>query len=131
MTDTSSDLQKYGVPFYGAGWVPYNHIKSKLASQEKIEEDKKEEKDPSPSNDDEITTPLNYVVLAGGGGEGRSGIPNAIVVSHVNFTSKSLSDQPVSRFRGFQFRNYWSIFRSLVDDSRSMKSRSCSSLILN
>ncbi|PPS02697.1 hypothetical protein GOBAR_AA17963 [Gossypium barbadense] len=94
MTDTSSDLQKYGVPFYGAGWVPYNHIKSKLASQEKIEEDKKEEKDPTPSNDDEITTPLNYVVLAGGGGEGRSGIPNAIVVSHVNFTSNSLSDQP-------------------------------------
>ncbi|XP_012474757.1 SEC12-like protein 2 [Gossypium raimondii] len=95
MTDTSSDLQKYGVPFYGAGWIPYNHIKSKLASQEKIEEDKKEEKDPTPSNDDEITTPLNYVVLAGGGGEGRSGIPNAIVVSHVNFTSNSLSDQPV------------------------------------
>ncbi|XWS34496.1 hypothetical protein CRYUN_Cryun21dG0043300 [Craigia yunnanensis] len=93
--DPSSDLQKYGVPFYGAGWVPCNHVRSKLTSQEKNEEDNKEDKDPTQSKDDEITTSQNYVVLAGGGGEGHSGIPNALVVSHVDFASNSLSDQPV------------------------------------
>ncbi|XP_022776415.1 SEC12-like protein 2 isoform X2 [Durio zibethinus] len=98
MTDTLSDLQKYGVPFYGSGWVPYNHVRSKVNSQEKHEddeEDNKEDEDPTQSEEEEISTSLNYVVLAGGGGEGRSGIPNAIVVSHVDFASNSLSDQPV------------------------------------
>ncbi|KAK8512739.1 hypothetical protein V6N13_090508 [Hibiscus sabdariffa] len=101
MADAPSDIQKYGVPFYGAGWVPYNHIRSKLASKETTtgEEDKEEEKDPTSSNDDGNTTPLNYVVLAGGGGEGRSGIPNAIVVSHVDIASTSLSDQPVVKHK--------------------------------
>ncbi|XVF85364.1 hypothetical protein PTKIN_Ptkin17bG0111500 [Pterospermum kingtungense] len=90
--DDTSDLQKYGVPFYGAGWVPYNHVRSKLTSQQKNEED---DKDPTQSKDDEITASENYVVLAGGGGEGHSGIPNAILVSHVDFAYNSLSDQPV------------------------------------
>ncbi|XWS69333.1 hypothetical protein CRYUN_Cryun04dG0170200 [Craigia yunnanensis] len=99
MANTPSDLQQYGVPFYGAGWVPYNHVRSKLTSQEKIEEDNKEDKDPTQFKDDEISTSQNYVVLAGGGGEGRSGIPNALVVSHVDFASNSLSDQPVVMLR--------------------------------
>ena len=107
MANTPSALQQYGVPFYGAGWVPYNHVRSKLTSQEKNEEDNKEDKDPTQSKDDEITTSQNYVVLAGGGGEGHSGIPNAIVVSHVDFASNSLSDQPVSRFQEFQFKTIW------------------------
>ncbi|XVE92029.1 hypothetical protein REPUB_Repub01dG0062000 [Reevesia pubescens] len=94
MTDAPSDLQKYGVPFYGAGWVPYNHVRSKL-KHEDHEEDNKQDKDPTQSEGPEITTFPNYVVLAGGGGEGRSGIPNAIVVSHVDIASNSLSDQPV------------------------------------
>ncbi|XVE85415.1 hypothetical protein DITRI_Ditri17bG0089400 [Diplodiscus trichospermus] len=93
--DVPSDLQKYGVPFYGAGWIPYNHVISKLTSQEKNEEDNKEGKDPTLSKDNEITTSQNYVALAGGGGEGHSGIPNAIIVTHVDFDANSLSDQPV------------------------------------
>ncbi|CAI0410106.1 unnamed protein product [Linum tenue] len=38
-----------------------------------------------------------YVVLAGGGGEGRSGIANAIVVAHFDFASSTLSPQPVAK----------------------------------
>ncbi|CAH1443278.1 unnamed protein product [Lactuca virosa] len=40
----------------------------------------------------------NYVVFAGGGGEGRSGIPNALVISLFDSSSNSLSDQPVNKF---------------------------------
>ncbi|OMO60612.1 hypothetical protein CCACVL1_24007 [Corchorus capsularis] len=97
-SDTAADLQKYGVPFYGAGWVPYNYIRSKLASKEKNEEEE-DDKGPTQSEDDEISASRNYVVLAGGGGEGRSGIPNAFVVSHVDLASNSLSDQPVFKLK--------------------------------
>lgn len=33
--------------------------------------------------------------LGGGGGEGRSGVPNALVVACFDLPSRSLSDQPV------------------------------------
>ena len=46
--------------------------------------------------EDKATSNRNYVVLAGGGGEGNSGIPNAVVVSEFDFASYSLSDQPVN-----------------------------------
>nr|GFB41529.1 quinoprotein alcohol dehydrogenase-like superfamily [Tanacetum cinerariifolium] len=35
-----------------------------------------------------------YVVFGGGGGEGRSGIPNALVISRFHHGSNYLSDQP-------------------------------------
>ncbi|KAJ4709752.1 SEC12-like protein 2 [Melia azedarach] len=101
------NLQKYGVPLYGAGWVPYDHVRSKL----KPEEDKKEEEEEEDQNgsqdeavtdkSDEISSSSNdyYVVLTGGGGEGRSGIRNAVLLSHFDFTSNSLSDQPVAELR--------------------------------
>lgn len=85
-------MQKYGVPFYGAAWVPYNNVRSKLASRE----DPDKADDDESSSASEVTASHSYVVLAGGGGEGRSGIPNAIIVSHADFASISLSDQPVS-----------------------------------
>lgn len=106
------NLQKYGVPLYGAGWVPYDHVRSKL----KPEEDKKEEEEEEDQNgsqdeavtdkSDEISSSSNdyYVVLTGGGGEGRSGIRNAVLLSHFDFTSNSLSDQPVREY------NYVSVF---------------------
>ncbi|KAK2635335.1 hypothetical protein Ddye_030127 [Dipteronia dyeriana] len=95
----SHNLQKYGVPFYGAAWVPYSHIRSKLLSPEGINKD---DNDGGGRNGSEVeassaTTRNYYVVLAGGGGEGRSGIPNAVVLSHFDFASNSLSDQPVAK----------------------------------
>ncbi|GLT44997.1 hypothetical protein SLA2020_188650 [Shorea laevis] len=95
MADGSSNLQKYGVPFYGASWVPYDHIRSKFSSQDKEEDDRTPSKDDNSSPPQGTTDPNNYVVFAGGGGEGRSGIPNAIVVSRFDFASNSLSEQPV------------------------------------
>ncbi|KAK4841265.1 hypothetical protein QYF36_001831 [Acer negundo] len=95
----SHNLQKYGVPFYGAAWVPYRHVRSKLLSSEGINKDDNDSGDRNRSEDEaSSTTTCNYyVVLAGGGGEGRSGIPNAVVLSHFDFTSNSLSDQPVAK----------------------------------
>ncbi|MFS7889154.1 putative WD40/YVTN repeat-like-containing domain superfamily [Helianthus anomalus] len=39
----------------------------------------------------------NYVIFAGGGGESRCGIPNALVISLCDSASNSLSDQPVEK----------------------------------
>lgn len=71
--------RKYGVPLYGVAWVP----PSSLAVDAK---------------DDEESSVIPHVVLAGGGGEGRSGIPNALLLSAFDSDSNSLSDQPVSLF---------------------------------
>lgn len=77
-------LKKYGVPLYSAAWLPYKQRRSKLQSTE----DQGEEKE-------QITDDEYCVVLAGGGGEGRCGIPNAILLSRFDFSSNSLSPQPV------------------------------------
>ncbi|KAJ0750703.1 hypothetical protein HanLR1_Chr05g0185011 [Helianthus annuus] len=42
----------------------------------------------------------NYVIFAGGGGEDRSGIPNALVISLFDSASNSLSDHPVRHAQG-------------------------------
>ncbi|KAJ0094748.1 hypothetical protein Patl1_15318 [Pistacia atlantica] len=91
----SNALQKYGVLFYGAAWVPYNRIRSKLQSKEqKHERDGSEDEAPTAYKSDAISTNHYYVVLVGGGGEGNSGIANAVVLSCFDFASNSLSDQP-------------------------------------
>ncbi|EPS71638.1 hypothetical protein M569_03119, partial [Genlisea aurea] len=64
--------QKYGVPLYGAAWVPN-----------------------SASNTENDVN--SHVIVAGGGGEGHSGIPNALLLSKFDSESSSLSSQPVSR----------------------------------
>ncbi|KAJ0096096.1 hypothetical protein Patl1_15369 [Pistacia atlantica] len=95
----SNALQKYGVLFYGAAWVPYNRIRSKLQSKEqKHEQDGSEDEAPTAYKSDAISTHHYYVVLVGGGGEGNSAIPNAVVLSCFDFASNSLSDQPVAKF---------------------------------
>ncbi|KAK7849393.1 sec12-like protein 2 [Quercus suber] len=78
------NFQKYGLPLYSAAWVWYKLL----------------DPDPDPSTSDEVSksksksTQKNYIVLAGGGGEGRSGIPNAVLLVEFDFTAKSLSNLP-------------------------------------
>ncbi|KAJ0038076.1 hypothetical protein Pint_22271 [Pistacia integerrima] len=96
----SHALRKYGVPFYGAAWVPYNQIRSKIESKEqKQEQDGSEDEAPTADKSDAISSNHDYVVLVGGGGEGNSGIPNAVVLSRFDFASNSLSDQPVAMLK--------------------------------
>ncbi|KAF9618778.1 hypothetical protein IFM89_002646 [Coptis chinensis] len=74
--------QKYGVPIYGAAWVPTNLLHNKKQEEE-------EELDSSELR--------QCLVLCGGGGEGKSGIPNSILLSLFNPTSNSLSPTPLSK----------------------------------
>ncbi|KVI07271.1 WD40 repeat-containing protein [Cynara cardunculus var. scolymus] len=75
------NCKKYGIPLYGASFVPNNALRSS---------------DGEPQQEDEDSgNGSNYVIFAGGGGEGRSGIPNALIISLFDSTSNSLSDQPV------------------------------------
>ncbi|KAI3757387.1 hypothetical protein L6452_04924 [Arctium lappa] len=77
------NCKKYGIPLYGASFVPQNALRSS---------------DKEPQQEDEDSgNGSNYVIFAGGGGEGRSGIPNALIISLFDSTSNSLSDQPVEK----------------------------------
>ncbi|KAF4364594.1 hypothetical protein F8388_015285 [Cannabis sativa] len=86
------NFKKYGVPFYSVAWVPYNSIRFDPKPKPEDEPDQ-------PKPDDEPTADRKYIVLAGGGGEGNSGIPNAVVLSEFDAASNSLSDQPVAKHR--------------------------------
>ncbi|KAM3741412.1 hypothetical protein ACB098_08G175000 [Castanea mollissima] len=88
MPNMKTDLRKYGVPLYSAAWVPHKFP------------------GPDPStNFRKYGVPLyaksksaqnRYIVMAGGGGEGRSGIPNAVLLTKFDLFTKSLSNNPVS-----------------------------------
>ncbi|CAN1306045.1 SEC12-like protein 2 [Linum perenne] len=114
----SPAMQKYGIPFYSAAWIPYKELKSKLQSEDQARSDGEQEdsiKDPSAaatsekdgdsSKEPEAQKTVDgpdpaseyYVVLAGGGGEGRSGIANAIVLVHFDLASNSLSTRLVTK----------------------------------
>ncbi|KAM4099267.1 hypothetical protein ACJW30_07G144700 [Castanea mollissima] len=82
-TDSSLSFRKYGVPLYSTGW--------------RRSKDRDLDRDRS-SDNGEVSNSTQYdVVLAGGGGEGRSGIPNAVLISAFDSDANSLSDQPVFR----------------------------------
>ncbi|CAI9095982.1 OLC1v1032033C1 [Oldenlandia corymbosa var. corymbosa] len=80
--------QKYGVPLYGAGWVPKSAANSVLESSQE---------DSTVAPPSTAPTVQDHVVIAGGGGEGHSGIRNALLLAKFDFESNSLSDQPVAR----------------------------------
>lgn len=106
----------YGVPIYCAAWVPLDRISAFAAAAEAEEKEDKgeaaeaeEQKDKGKQGGGEgsegETFPSSQkdrllVALGGGGGEGRSGVPNALVISEFDLASRSLSDQPV-KFASF------------------------------
>lgn len=71
----------YGFGLYGAAWVP--------PSAAVKEDSATESETPASSNVN------RHVVLAGGGGEGRHGNRNALLISSFDSQSNSLADQPV------------------------------------
>uniref|UniRef100_A0A2N9IZF4 Uncharacterized protein n=1 Tax=Fagus sylvatica TaxID=28930 RepID=A0A2N9IZF4_FAGSY len=84
--------KKYGVPLYSAGWVR-NKVKGKAKIQ-----DQDQDGDPDRSSGElSNAESQNYVVLAGGGGEGRSGIPNAVFIVLFDSATNALSNDPVAR----------------------------------
>ncbi|KAK9742701.1 hypothetical protein RND81_03G192100 [Saponaria officinalis] len=79
----SRNFQRYGVPLYGASWVPRAALQSTVDDSSTVE---------TPTS----TSP-EYLVLSGGGGEGNSGIPNALLLTEFDRSVNSLSDEPVVR----------------------------------
>ncbi|KAG0471288.1 hypothetical protein HPP92_015834 [Vanilla planifolia] len=92
----------YGLPLYCAAWVPLDRIGDAVNDKEVAETTQDDlsiagkavaaEAAPSPAKADQL-----LVVLGGGGGEGRSGVPNAVLLSQFDVASNSLSDQPVHK----------------------------------
>ncbi|GFQ08340.1 sec12-like protein 2, partial [Phtheirospermum japonicum] len=81
--DDGLGCKKYGVPLYGAAWVPPAAARKEDSAAE---------------SEIPVSHNLNrHVVLAGGGGEGHSGIQNAILLSAFDLDSNSLSDEPVAK----------------------------------
>lgn len=85
----SANSKNYGVPIYGAGWVPPSALRSAVEPSADDEKDDGDKSSPS--------APGNYVVLSGGGGEGNIGIRNALIVAQFDYDSNVLSDEPVAR----------------------------------
>ncbi|CAO2835182.1 unnamed protein product [Amaranthus hypochondriacus] len=75
-------MTTFGVPVYGASWASCRSIDA---------DDNSRDDDKSPVKSPE------YLVLAGGGGEGNSGIPNLLLLTEFDFSNNSLSSEPVVR----------------------------------
>ncbi|KAL2344741.1 hypothetical protein Fmac_006026 [Flemingia macrophylla] len=93
------NLKKYGVPFYSVAWIPKHVIKSR---QIETVDDSSSDSDhnsapPTEVEPEPATVAGNYVLFSGGGGAGRSGIPNALVIAHFDVASNTLSDEPVCK----------------------------------
>ncbi|XP_042503062.1 SEC12-like protein 2 [Macadamia integrifolia] len=92
-------FRKYGLPFYSASWVPSKKIFAQKLKQK--QESQKEGEEVATDDGSTLTSDTkanrSYLAFAGGGGEGRSGIPNAILLADFDFSSNSLSEQPVAK----------------------------------
>lgn len=104
----------YGLPLYCAAWVPLDQISPPPEAATTTANEPAEETDggdkilhttegdvagevvadspKSPSNGNHL-----LLALGGGGGEGRSGVPNAVLLTLFDLDSRSLSDHPVQR----------------------------------
>ncbi|XP_054793608.1 SEC12-like protein 2 [Prosopis cineraria] len=87
------NFKKYGVPSYSVAWIPPNVIKSVL--NQTIGEAPDNANNPTPQPPE--SSGEHYLAITGGGGEGSSGIPNAVLFANFDVASNSLSDQPVGR----------------------------------
>ncbi|KAI4367339.1 hypothetical protein MLD38_023087 [Melastoma candidum] len=88
------NYRKYGVPLYSAAYAPTCMVLQQVEKSlegENREESKEEHVDGKKGD-------RCYVVLAGGGGEGRNGIPNAILLAGFDFVDNLLSVEPFVRF---------------------------------
>jgi prolactin regulatory element-binding protein len=85
------NLKKYGVPLYSVAWVPQTVLKSiqNVTADDSSDADHKSLPETAPLDDGK------YLVFAGGGGPGSSGIPNSLLLAHFDVASDSLSDPPV------------------------------------
>ncbi|QCD82945.1 prolactin regulatory element-binding protein [Vigna unguiculata] len=105
------NLKKYGVPFYSVAWIPQHLIKShQIQTAHDSDDSSNSDHNSAPSTEPESepaakaesepasVTTGNYLLFTGGGGAGRSGIPNALVIAHFDIASNSLSSQPVRLF---------------------------------
>uniref|UniRef100_A0A0D9XU33 Anaphase-promoting complex subunit 4-like WD40 domain-containing protein n=1 Tax=Leersia perrieri TaxID=77586 RepID=A0A0D9XU33_9ORYZ len=92
--------QTYGFPIYCASWLPLSHILTPPPSSSE-EKEKKEDAaaaDASDDSPDPPPPPPQMAALGGGGGEGRSGVPNALVVAALDSAGEpALDPEPVLR----------------------------------
>ncbi|CAE6062093.1 unnamed protein product [Arabidopsis arenosa] len=91
-TNQPSNMQTYGVPIYAVDWIPEVAVRSKI-----IMDPEKSEDDDESSSSSLSSSSRSCIVLSGGGGEGRSGIPNVILICRVDLNTNSLSEQPLGR----------------------------------
>lgn len=82
----------YGFPIYCAAWVPLSHILQPDAPADADADASSSSAPPPPPPRDQMA------VLGGGGGEGRSGVPNKLVVAALQpeAAAPALSTEPVS-----------------------------------
>ncbi|XP_047340662.1 SEC12-like protein 2 [Impatiens glandulifera] len=91
----SPNFKKYGVPIYGASWIPSSAIKSVATTKEDADNRDGEDESPTDGPSPSSISSEGYLIFSGGGGEGRSGIPNALLLTHFDSAANSLSDQPI------------------------------------
>lgn len=109
--EVSPCCKTYGLPLYWAAWVPLDRISSSqdaVVTAEEAVEGEEGNTQVATAGDgaaevvpDSALSPVHgnklLLALGGGGGEGPSGVPNAILLTLFDFESRSLSDYPVHR----------------------------------